>query len=143
LVGFTAVATGSGLLYYPRGTFFIQAPLAVVALAAARWRVTAADHQPRPRWRSPVVWVLCGIGAAVASVPVSDVLRNRGGSVAELLTRLDPGGADGFLRIDGFNPSLAGQLVLAIALAVVAARWTFPTRIDGTLPEHSLSTSGT
>ena len=138
VVGFTAMTTGSGLLYYPRATFFIQAPLAVVVLAAARWRATAADDERPPRWRSPLAWALYGIGAAVASVPVSDMLQYSGRSFTDLVTRLDPGPADQFSGIGELNPSLAGQLVLAIALAVVAARWTFPAGNDGALPEPSL-----
>ena len=112
--------TAANALYYPRSTFFIQAPLTVLALGTARWN---ADDRAL---RSTLVWLLLGVGAAVLSVPASDLVHDNGQELNKLVTLLDnPTGLPAF---PSGIATMPGQLLLALGLALALARSTVPRR---------------
>jgi hypothetical protein len=92
---------------------FIQLPLAVVALAATRWN-SAGNHL-----RSIAAWLLLGFGGAVAAIPLGAVMQQHE-ILGGLIARFEP-------AWDG--PS-ANQLVLALALGILAARLGRPPAAD-------------
>jgi len=105
-------------LYYPFAVFFIQAPLAVIAFAAARWR--------GPIWqlRQVMGWVVFGVVAAVVTNPIADALRDNGSILAGPIARID------MIRepfaVISTSPYFAGQLALGLALGILAARRAEP-----------------
>jgi hypothetical protein len=106
-------------LYYPFAVFFIQAPLAVTALAAARWR------GPIWRLRQVMGWVMFGVIAAVVTNPIADALNANGSIIAGPIARIDP--VRGPFVAMSTSPYFAGQLVLGLALGILAARRARPT----------------
>jgi hypothetical protein len=112
-------------LYFPAAGFFIQAPLAVVALAAARW------DAPTSRVRAAGGWILLGIAAAALSVNVGHSLL-----ITDTLFDLPILWTNGVARV-GSNTDVIGQTLLAIAVCLVASRWAVPP--DTPAPPSDLS----
>ncbi len=94
-------------------TAAVYAPLAVLALAVARWDGSAGTV------RQLASWLSLGAGAAVLTVSVSTALRQPDGVVGTTLMRIqDNSNVFGF----GFTGHLAGRTVLAVMVGVLAAR---------------------
>ena len=110
--------TAASALYWPDPSFFIQAPLAVIALAAARW------DRHRSHARTAIRWILLGIGAALGSVVVGRSLAVVGSYVAAPIIRAHGHwhGMDFFQT----NSRTVGQILVALGACVVVARWVVP-----------------
>ncbi|HEY2795249.1 MAG TPA: hypothetical protein VGJ28_23005, partial [Micromonosporaceae bacterium] len=119
LIGLLAFVSGTAAsaLYYPRSTFFIQVPLAVVVLAAARF-----DGGRHPA-RSAVRWLLAGLGAAVISVPLSDMASDNGGLLNTVVAHLEYGSLAPLLH---HASPVSGQFLLALGLGLLCGWWTVP-----------------
>lgn len=101
-------------MYWPHSSFFIQAPLGVLALAVARWDTSG------PRLKLAAAWLASVAAAAVLSLPISDALSQSGDLVNVALNRIENNtNLFGF----GFSGTIGGQIALGLALGMLAARW--------------------
>jgi hypothetical protein len=114
LVGAGGAATGFGGSYSQYATA-VGAPLAVAMAAVARWRTTA-----RP-WRTALWWLLSGLLAAVAALPLVFIALTPASLIGSWLMR---GAGYGF-PADGL-PYLPGALLVGLALAALLARTPHP-----------------
>lgn len=102
-------------MYWPHSSFFIQAPLGVLAVAVARWDTSGN------RVRLAAAWLAAVAAAAVLSLPICEALGQSGDLVGAALDRIaNNTNVFGF----GFSGNVGGQIALGLALGVLAARWT-------------------
>jgi hypothetical protein len=104
----------TGPLYWFDPRFFMQAVLAVVTLAAARWTRAGAGTVAR--------WIALGVAAAIVSVTVARSSQFLPEFLFEPLTLWDRVQPD-FSTFDATEPS---QILMALSVGLFASRWAFP-----------------
>jgi hypothetical protein len=99
--------------------FFMQALLAMTALAAARWRTSA------PQVRQLVMWIFAAVVVTAVSLPVADEIFADGSIFGATFNPMsgDGGGVFDGLRHFGFEADVAGGLTVAVLVGVLVARW--------------------